>query len=107
MNVELLKKSLMKSKMVLEKRLDNIQNDKLRKKGAISADFAEQAVDVENDEVIDGLESIELNELKKVNAALERMKNGSYGICISCGREIEAKRLEAIAYSSQCLECAN
>jgi DnaK suppressor protein len=39
-------------------------------------------------------------------AALERLDNGTFGKCESCGRAIAAARLEAIPYTRYCVECA-
>jgi RNA polymerase-binding transcription factor len=44
--------------------------------------------------------------LEEVEAALERIEAGTYGTCQKCGREIGKQRLEAIPYTSLCVECA-
>ena len=41
----------------------------------------------------------------KVDAALQRIMNGNYGICRECGREISKERLEARPVSELCIEC--
>jgi DnaK suppressor protein len=43
--------------------------------------------------------------LAQVNAALERMNAGTYGVCLRCGKRIAAARLEAFPYVSYCIEC--
>lgn len=43
--------------------------------------------------------------LALVNEALERTKNGSYGVCVECGRDVQAKRLEAVPWARHCIEC--
>ena len=43
--------------------------------------------------------------LKLVNDALARFDNGTYGLCLDCGQEIDAARLEAIPYAPLCLSC--
>lgn len=43
--------------------------------------------------------------LQLVNEALERLKNGSYGLCLACHEEMQAKRLEAVPWARHCLEC--
>ncbi len=43
--------------------------------------------------------------LTLVNEALERTKNGSYGLCVECGNEVQAKRLEAVPWARHCIEC--
>ncbi len=43
--------------------------------------------------------------LKKIDDALERIKNGTFGICQSCEEKIELKRLEARPTTDLCLNC--
>ena len=41
----------------------------------------------------------------KIDAALQRIKTGNYGICRECGREISKERLEARPVSELCIDC--
>lgn len=43
--------------------------------------------------------------LKKIEKALEKIDNGTYGICESCGREIPIERLEARPVTDLCIDC--
>lgn len=43
--------------------------------------------------------------IQKIETALERIENGSYGICVTCGEDISAKRLKARPVTMQCIEC--
>jgi len=43
--------------------------------------------------------------IKKIKQALERIDNGTYGICEACGEDIEMKRLEARPVTTLCIEC--
>ncbi|RPH50602.1 MAG: RNA polymerase-binding protein DksA [Desulfobacteraceae bacterium] len=43
--------------------------------------------------------------IRKIKAALERIENGTFGICETCGGEISVKRLKARPVTSQCIEC--
>lgn len=43
--------------------------------------------------------------IKKIRKALERIDNGTYGICEGCGGEIGVKRLEARPVTTLCIEC--
>ena len=45
-------------------------------------------------------------ELKKIEAALKRVEAGDYGYCVSCGEEVEAKRLDFDPATPLCLDCA-
>ncbi len=42
--------------------------------------------------------------LEQVQDALQRIKDGSYGKCTVCGRQIERARLEAVPWTPYCLE---
>jgi DnaK suppressor protein len=43
--------------------------------------------------------------LRLVDAALIRIEQGAYGVCASCGNEINPKRLEALPWTQLCLHC--
>lgn len=43
--------------------------------------------------------------LDKVDSALRRVKNGTYGSCERCGKPIDKARLKALPYSVLCIDC--
>lgn len=43
--------------------------------------------------------------LRDVRAALERIEEGSYGTCLTCEEEISTKRLNAVPWTSLCIDC--
>jgi DnaK suppressor protein len=43
--------------------------------------------------------------LVKIDAALARIKDGTYGICVECGENISVKRLEARPVAQLCIDC--
>jgi DnaK suppressor protein len=45
-------------------------------------------------------------EIKRIDAALQRIEEGDYGYCLSCDEEIEAKRLELDPTTPTCISCA-
>ncbi|MBW2243850.1 MAG: TraR/DksA family transcriptional regulator [Deltaproteobacteria bacterium] len=45
--------------------------------------------------------------LQQIDSALDRLECGDYGECISCGEEIEFRRLKARPESPVCLPCQN
>jgi RNA polymerase-binding protein DksA len=51
------------------------------------------------------LEENEERVLAAIDAALERIDKGTFGICRSCGRPIALERLEALPYTIQCIDC--
>jgi RNA polymerase-binding protein DksA len=51
------------------------------------------------------LRSEEARELREIDEALARLREGRYGRCEDCGRPIARERLEAIPYARQCRNC--
>jgi DnaK suppressor protein len=45
------------------------------------------------------------NLLRNVKAALGRMANQSYGICLRCDEQIKPKRLDAVPWTKYCIRC--
>jgi RNA polymerase-binding protein DksA len=43
--------------------------------------------------------------LKAIEGALERIDEGTFGVCQTCRRPISEERLEAIPYATQCIDC--
>jgi DnaK suppressor protein len=43
--------------------------------------------------------------IKKIKKTLDRIENGTFGICESCGENISVKRLKARPVTTQCIEC--
>jgi RNA polymerase-binding protein DksA len=51
------------------------------------------------------LEENEERLLGAIDAALARIESGTYGMCRSCGQQIAEERLEALPYTTQCIDC--
>lgn len=104
MNMDNVVDRLNRQKQELERRYQAINRDF---RNGRSADFAEQATENENNDVLMGLREEARDELNQITSALHRVETGEYGYCRSCGEEIQAERLEALPYASQCVNCAN
>jgi DnaK suppressor protein len=51
------------------------------------------------------LEENEERVLGAIDSALQRIDDGSYGMCASCGQPIAAERLEALPWTTRCIDC--
>lgn len=71
-----------------------------------SGDSAEQAQERENDEVVDAIGNETAQSIRSIQAALERIEEGTYGICGQCGEEISPARLEVVPEATRCVNCA-
>jgi RNA polymerase-binding protein DksA len=67
------------------------------------ADTASETYERELDE---GLEEDARGQLREVEAALQRIESGEYGRCTACGREIPLERLEAVPWTTLCIDDA-
>lgn len=92
---------------VLADRLDVLGKDRHRFAQPLSPDFAEQAVERENDEVLDRLDEATREELRQVKRAIQRIDKGRYGLCEDCSEPIEFARLQAMPEATKCLACSS
>ena len=98
------KKQLEALKAELNQRVKKIDKD-IRHEG-MSADWSEQAVERENDEVLESLGNVADQELLMINYALQRIENDTYFTCSDCGDALPTARLESLPFSSLCVGCA-
>lgn len=66
------------------------------------ADTATETVDREIDYT---LEAHDERLLHAIDAALARIQAGTYGFCVNCGAPIAPERLEAMPWTTLCIEC--
>jgi RNA polymerase-binding transcription factor DksA len=87
----------------LTERVGEIEDD-LRQ--PLDADSSEQAVDLADDEALEGVDDVLRAEARQVRLALTRIENGTYGTCANCGEAIPRARLEARPIATRCIKCA-
>ncbi len=68
-------------------------------------DIADRAASSYNKEFLFSQSNNDRQLLQMVEGALARIREGSFGECISCGKEINPKRLEAVPWTRHCIEC--
>lgn len=72
-----------------------------------SKDWEEMATEREDDEVLERMGLSAQNEITRIDAALQRIEDGEYGWCVTCGAEISAQRLDVVPFTPFCRRCAN
>ena len=87
-------------------RIEAIQQDSHHKDEPVEKDFAEQATQSENDDVLAALDDEAQIMIMHIDAALSRINQGTYGVCTACGENIAAPRLEALPFAELCISCA-
>jgi DnaK suppressor protein len=90
----------------LKERRERIERHTRHREEPLSADFAEQAVELENGETLVALDREVNAELREIERALRRLEDGTYGVCTACGADVAEPRLQAVPYASLCIECA-
>lgn len=106
-NHEEVRENLLEMLEELNERLGKITDDVKHIKEPPAKDFAEQATEMENNEVLDHLGNAARIEINQIKLALERIDRGQYGVCSVCGGPINDERLKALPYSDKCIRCAN
>jgi DnaK suppressor protein len=71
----------------------------------VVGDNVDAAVDSATDEVLSQLVEIESKELGQIERALERIAGGAFGRCEYCGGKITAARINALPYTTSCIDC--
>jgi DnaK suppressor protein len=67
---------------------------------------ADQGSDTMEKEKSVFLASSKGNELYEIDQALMRAKDGKFGVCDGCGKDVEPARLEAMPYARYCIKCS-
>ena len=68
-------------------------------------DIADRAASSYNKEFLFHQSNNDRQLLQMVEGALDRIREGVFGQCISCGEEINAKRLDAVPWTRYCIAC--
>jgi len=70
-----------------------------------TGDAADVAFEAGSDEMASHLAELDARELTQIDRALVRLKQGTYGACEGCAQKIPIGRLNALPYTTLCIEC--
>ena len=73
--------------------------------GESLGDAADMAFETGSEEVNSQLAQLESRELAQIEQAIRKLKQGSYGVCEGCAKKIPVARLNALPFSTMCVEC--
>lgn len=68
-------------------------------------DLAETAQLVEQTELHTQLAALESREIREIDAAIDKIREGTYGQCERCQKAIPIARLQALPFTSACVDC--
>jgi len=106
------KRELKKFRVILEEKRDSILQSTNNKKphwddmqNTRHGDFVDQASDDNEVHVNIRLLQTDAKLLRAIEAAIARIDNGNFGVCTMCGEDISHPRLNAVPWTSVCIEC--
>jgi DnaK suppressor protein len=106
------KEAIVKMRQVLIRRRDALRQALAGELGLLKelrqqsgGDVVDAALDASQDEISSQLAEVESRELGNIEKALERMRDGNYGLCEACNKPIPMARLQALPYAIFCIDC--
>jgi DnaK suppressor protein len=103
--LESFKKRLEERQQSLRKTVSRTEEDGRIADQDSAQDIADRAASSYTKEFLFSQSNNERQLLAMVETALQRIREGAFGECVSCGNEINAKRLEAVPWTRYCIEC--
>lgn len=68
-------------------------------------DIGDMSSNAYSRDVLYNLSEVQRTKLKDIDVALERIKQGEYGVCLRCGEEIAPQRMQVRPFSRYCIDC--
>jgi DnaK suppressor protein len=102
-NLKKIESDLLKRKLELEQKLTEMSKEQFSD-GQVQ-DPGDQALTATMESLRMSLQDAEVEEYRGIVRALERMKEGEYGLCMDCGNLISEKRLNSFPGTMRCLAC--
>lgn len=98
----------MNPKTILLERLNEMREGLKERDGLLIAEVSEdiEKIRTQADREIEVLKlSRSTHTVREIVAALDRLDEGEYGICIACSENISPKRLAALPWAARCIRC--
>jgi len=103
--LESFKKRLEERQQSLRKAVSRTEEDGRIAADQDAADIADRATSSYTKEFLFSQSNNDRQLLQMVETSLLRIREGTFGECVSCGNEINPKRLEAVPWTRYCIEC--
>ena len=106
------KKEMEKYRRLLEQKKNGLSNELAKTRDAeeetteeSTQDIADKAVSSYTREFLYSLSDTDRNTLVRIDLALARIEEGTYGFCQNCGQAMSEKRLNAVPWALHCVDC--
>ena len=103
--LETFRKRLEERQQALRKAVSRTEEDGRVADQDTAQDIADRAASSYTKEFLFSVSNNDRQLLQMVENALQRLREGSFGECVNCGNEINAKRLDAVPWTRYCIEC--
>jgi DnaK suppressor protein len=103
--LESFRKKLEERQQALRKTVSRTEEDGRIADQEAAQDIADRAANSYTKEFLFSQSNNERVLLNMVESALQRIREGTFGECVSCGNEINPKRLEAVPWTRYCIAC--
>jgi DnaK suppressor protein len=97
---------LLAKRRALMRRSEQTLAEEQRLLEQVEPDWEDGAANLSAALLLDRMGDVEFSQLRRVQAALERFDQGTYGICLRCEEPIERRRLAALPEADRCARCA-
>jgi len=97
--------SLVARREALRRRLGGDLKDLYDGTAGAGGDTADLAFDSAGEEVTSQIAQLESRELRQIERSLMRLKQGTYGVCEGCAHKIPITRLNALPFTTTCIQC--
>ncbi len=101
LDLEKYQELLLRKRTELERRVRHREGLAIEK----SADLVDEVQSAAERELVVLSRDLESVLLREVRSALDRIPDGSFGLCLNCDEPISPRRLEAVPWASHCLRC--
>lgn len=101
--LEAIKEGLIEKKNELEVELARLYREKFSDDQV--QDPADQALSSTMESLRSTMQDTRLEEYRRINRALEKINDGTYGICVDCDGPISEKRLQSFPNAERCIVC--
>src|SRR5215467_12260893 len=103
--LEYYKKRLLTRRDELVKTITRTEEEGRQADDDPTVDLADKAANSYTKEFLFGMTNTDRGLLNLIYGALKRIKNEEYGTCLNCEEEMQQKRLEAVQWAKQCINC--
>ena len=87
------------------KNIDEIDPTQENETPVVAGDVADLAQESSKNELSLHLAEVESRELGQIDKAIQKIGEGTYGVCEKCGENISPARLKALPFANKCIRC--